>query len=245
MLAAFRDGVLVGLLEFDRVDAARTMVWKLYVDPDAQRPRDRRPAARAAAADRRDAPRSGSSTTPATRPRRRSSRASASPSTRSRTAPRARAPCAASGASAAEVLLDDPAQAGVDDVGAMAERRAVAEPLEQVEAPVRRAVGDLAHARRRRLDVVRERDRVDRDRRSRAGGPRSRSPGTPATGRRASARRGARSRPRRAAGSAPRARRRRAPRRGSRASRSGRSRSRRAGRRRRDGARSPPPPTRG
>jgi GNAT superfamily N-acetyltransferase len=37
MLAAFGDGVLVGLLEFDRVDAARTMVWKLYVDPDAQR----------------------------------------------------------------------------------------------------------------------------------------------------------------------------------------------------------------
>ena len=36
MLAAFRDGMLVGLLEFDRVDAARTMVWKLYVDPDAQ-----------------------------------------------------------------------------------------------------------------------------------------------------------------------------------------------------------------
>jgi len=37
MLAAFRDGVLVGLLEFDRVDAARTMVWKLYVDAGAQR----------------------------------------------------------------------------------------------------------------------------------------------------------------------------------------------------------------
>jgi ribosomal protein S18 acetylase RimI-like enzyme len=36
MLAAFRDGVLVGLLEFDRVDATRTMIWKLYVDPDAQ-----------------------------------------------------------------------------------------------------------------------------------------------------------------------------------------------------------------
>jgi len=36
MLAAFRDGVLVGLLELDRVDAARTMVWKLYVDPEAQ-----------------------------------------------------------------------------------------------------------------------------------------------------------------------------------------------------------------
>ena len=36
MLAAFRDGVLVGLLEFDRVDAARTMLWKLYVDPEAQ-----------------------------------------------------------------------------------------------------------------------------------------------------------------------------------------------------------------
>ena len=36
MLAAFRDGVLVGLLEFDRVDDTRTMVWKLYVDPDAQ-----------------------------------------------------------------------------------------------------------------------------------------------------------------------------------------------------------------
>jgi GNAT superfamily N-acetyltransferase len=36
MLAAYRDGVLVGLLEFDRVDATRTMVWKLYVDPDAQ-----------------------------------------------------------------------------------------------------------------------------------------------------------------------------------------------------------------
>jgi GNAT superfamily N-acetyltransferase len=36
MLAAFRDGILVGLLEFDRVDDTRTMVWKLYVDPDAQ-----------------------------------------------------------------------------------------------------------------------------------------------------------------------------------------------------------------
>jgi GNAT superfamily N-acetyltransferase len=36
VLAAFRDGSLVGLLEFDRVDATRTMVWKLYVDPDAQ-----------------------------------------------------------------------------------------------------------------------------------------------------------------------------------------------------------------
>jgi GNAT superfamily N-acetyltransferase len=36
MLAAFRDGILVGLLEFDRVDDSRTMVWKLYVDPDAQ-----------------------------------------------------------------------------------------------------------------------------------------------------------------------------------------------------------------
>ena len=36
MLAAFRDGILVGLLEFDRVDATRTMVWKVYVDPDAQ-----------------------------------------------------------------------------------------------------------------------------------------------------------------------------------------------------------------
>lgn len=36
MLAAFRDGILVGLLESDRVDATRTMVWKLYVDPDAQ-----------------------------------------------------------------------------------------------------------------------------------------------------------------------------------------------------------------
>jgi GNAT superfamily N-acetyltransferase len=36
MLTAFRDGILVGLLEFDRVDETRTMVWKLYVDPDAQ-----------------------------------------------------------------------------------------------------------------------------------------------------------------------------------------------------------------
>jgi GNAT superfamily N-acetyltransferase len=36
MLAASRDGILVGLLEFDRVDDTRTMVWKLYVDPDAQ-----------------------------------------------------------------------------------------------------------------------------------------------------------------------------------------------------------------
>ena len=36
MLAAYRDGVLVGLLEFDRVDATRTMIWKLYVDPGAQ-----------------------------------------------------------------------------------------------------------------------------------------------------------------------------------------------------------------
>jgi GNAT superfamily N-acetyltransferase len=36
MLAAFRDGILVGMLEFDRVDEERTMVWKLYVDPGAQ-----------------------------------------------------------------------------------------------------------------------------------------------------------------------------------------------------------------
>jgi GNAT superfamily N-acetyltransferase len=36
MLAAFRDGILVGLLEFDRVDDTRTMIWKLYVDADAQ-----------------------------------------------------------------------------------------------------------------------------------------------------------------------------------------------------------------
>jgi ribosomal protein S18 acetylase RimI-like enzyme len=36
MLAASRDGILVGLLEFDRVDETRTMIWKLYVDPDAQ-----------------------------------------------------------------------------------------------------------------------------------------------------------------------------------------------------------------
>jgi GNAT superfamily N-acetyltransferase len=36
MLAAFRDGILVGLLEFDRVDATRTMVRKLYVDADAR-----------------------------------------------------------------------------------------------------------------------------------------------------------------------------------------------------------------
>jgi GNAT superfamily N-acetyltransferase len=36
MLAAFRDGILIGLLEFDRVDETRTMIWKLYVDPDAQ-----------------------------------------------------------------------------------------------------------------------------------------------------------------------------------------------------------------
>ena len=36
VLAAFRDGILVGLLEFDRVDDTRTVVWKLYVDPDAQ-----------------------------------------------------------------------------------------------------------------------------------------------------------------------------------------------------------------
>jgi ribosomal protein S18 acetylase RimI-like enzyme len=36
MLAAVRDGVLVGLLEFDRVDARRAMVWKVYVAPEAQ-----------------------------------------------------------------------------------------------------------------------------------------------------------------------------------------------------------------
>jgi ribosomal protein S18 acetylase RimI-like enzyme len=36
MLAAFRDGLLVGMLEFDRVDDTRTMIWKIYVDPDAQ-----------------------------------------------------------------------------------------------------------------------------------------------------------------------------------------------------------------
>jgi GNAT superfamily N-acetyltransferase len=37
MLLAFRDGVLVGLLEFDRIDATRSAIWKLYVAPDAQR----------------------------------------------------------------------------------------------------------------------------------------------------------------------------------------------------------------
>jgi ribosomal protein S18 acetylase RimI-like enzyme len=36
MLAAFRDGLLAGMLEFDRVDDERTMIWKLYVDPGAQ-----------------------------------------------------------------------------------------------------------------------------------------------------------------------------------------------------------------
>jgi GNAT superfamily N-acetyltransferase len=37
MLAAFHDGALAGLLEFDPVDATHTAVWKLYVAPEAQR----------------------------------------------------------------------------------------------------------------------------------------------------------------------------------------------------------------
>jgi ribosomal protein S18 acetylase RimI-like enzyme len=37
MLAADLDGVMSGLLEFDRVDATRTAVWKVYVAPEAQR----------------------------------------------------------------------------------------------------------------------------------------------------------------------------------------------------------------
>jgi ribosomal protein S18 acetylase RimI-like enzyme len=36
MLVAVRDGALVGLLESDRPDPARAVVWKLYVAPEAQ-----------------------------------------------------------------------------------------------------------------------------------------------------------------------------------------------------------------
>jgi ribosomal protein S18 acetylase RimI-like enzyme len=37
MLVAVRDGTLVGLLESDRLDDGRAVVWKLYVTPEAQR----------------------------------------------------------------------------------------------------------------------------------------------------------------------------------------------------------------
>jgi ribosomal protein S18 acetylase RimI-like enzyme len=37
MLVAVRDRALVGLLESDRPDPARAVVWKLYVAPEAQR----------------------------------------------------------------------------------------------------------------------------------------------------------------------------------------------------------------
>ena len=36
LLVAFKDGVPAGLAEFDRVDGARTAIWKLYVAPEAQ-----------------------------------------------------------------------------------------------------------------------------------------------------------------------------------------------------------------
>ena len=50
----------------------------------------------------------------------------------------------------------------IDLVRPVPERRPVAEALEQVEVAVGRELGDLAHAPRRRLHVLRERDRVDR-----------------------------------------------------------------------------------
>jgi ribosomal protein S18 acetylase RimI-like enzyme len=37
MLVAVRDGALVGLLESDRLDDGRAVVWKFYVAPEAQR----------------------------------------------------------------------------------------------------------------------------------------------------------------------------------------------------------------
>jgi ribosomal protein S18 acetylase RimI-like enzyme len=37
MLVAVRDGAVAGLLESDRLDAARAAIWKLYVAPEAQR----------------------------------------------------------------------------------------------------------------------------------------------------------------------------------------------------------------
>jgi ribosomal protein S18 acetylase RimI-like enzyme len=36
LLVAFKDGFPVGIAEFDRVDAVRTAIWKLYVAPEAQ-----------------------------------------------------------------------------------------------------------------------------------------------------------------------------------------------------------------
>jgi GNAT superfamily N-acetyltransferase len=36
LLVAYKDGVPVGVAEFDRVDAVRTAIWKLYVAPEAQ-----------------------------------------------------------------------------------------------------------------------------------------------------------------------------------------------------------------
>jgi ribosomal protein S18 acetylase RimI-like enzyme len=37
MLVAVADGALAGLLESDRLDDARAVIWKLYVAPEAQR----------------------------------------------------------------------------------------------------------------------------------------------------------------------------------------------------------------
>src|SRR3954469_17435068 len=53
-----------------------------------------------------------------------------------------------------DVLLDDLADARVDEVGPVAEGRAMAEALEEMEAAVRRRVGHFLSASRRCLHVV-------------------------------------------------------------------------------------------
>jgi hypothetical protein len=60
------------------------------------------------------------------------------------------------------VLVDDRPQARVDDSGRCPKAEPWPRPSSRWKRPSRRELGDLAHARRRRLDVVRERDRVDR-----------------------------------------------------------------------------------
>ena len=125
-----------------------------------------------------------------------------------------------------EVAVQDPLEAGVDLVRAMAEGAAVAEPLEQVEVAVLRP----ARPPRARAAAASARP-VSRPPRGSAPGSAaaarwSRSRGRPATARPAWRRRVPRSRPPPAAAPAPTGRRRRAPRTGSRAARSGRWRSR-------------------
>ena len=143
----------------------------------------------------------GRPTTAGQRGRRRAARATPAPPVRrsARLAARPRggrcAPAGRSGGSRRsrrrQVRLEDAAQAGVDLLRPVPEGRAVAAALELViRGRSRASVGDLAHALRRRLHVLRERHRVDRRVDPRAAARSSRTPGRPATAPRASRRRG-------------------------------------------------------